>query len=125
MARSTRPELRGRVCQVVDVVGRTPSSRYSRWSVPIPQLPLFDPGESVLADDDRGLITYTTGFVAVDVARRWFAELRAGVAWKAERRQMYDREVDVPRLTAHYHLTAEDLKASGAPEAIRQAARHV
>ena len=93
--------------------------------MPIPQLQLFEAGESVLADDDRGRITYTTGFVAADVARRWFAELRTAVAWKAERRQMYDREVDVPRLTAHYHLTAEDLKASGAPEAIRQAARHV
>jgi alkylated DNA repair dioxygenase AlkB len=94
-------------------------------SVPIPQLPLFEPGESVLADDDRGRITYTTGFVPAVVARRWFAELRAAVAWKSERRQMYDREVDVPRLTAHYHLTAEDLAKSGAPEALRQAARHV
>jgi alkylated DNA repair dioxygenase AlkB len=89
------------------------------------RLPLFDAGESVLADDDRGRITYTPGFVAADVARRWFAELRTAVAWKAERRQMYDREVDVPRLTAHYPLAAEELQKSGAPEAIRQAARHV
>ena len=37
---------------------------------------------------------------------------------------MYDRDVDVPRLTAHYHL-ADDSEAAGAPAAIRQAAQHV
>nr|WP_229784367.1 alpha-ketoglutarate-dependent dioxygenase AlkB [Pilimelia anulata] len=31
-----------------------------------------------------------------------FERLRRGVPWRAERRQMYDRVVDVPRLLAHY-----------------------
>ncbi|MDK9494254.1 alpha-ketoglutarate-dependent dioxygenase AlkB [Streptomyces katrae] len=31
-----------------------------------------------------------------------FERLAAEVAWRAERRQMYDREVEVPRLLAHY-----------------------
>jgi alkylated DNA repair dioxygenase AlkB len=31
-----------------------------------------------------------------------FGELAAGVPWQAERRRMYDRDVDVPRLLAFY-----------------------
>ncbi|GLX17313.1 alpha-ketoglutarate-dependent dioxygenase AlkB [Streptomyces lavendulae] len=31
-----------------------------------------------------------------------FERLAADVPWRAERRQMYDREVEVPRLLAHY-----------------------
>ncbi|GFH35903.1 alpha-ketoglutarate-dependent dioxygenase AlkB [Streptomyces pacificus] len=31
-----------------------------------------------------------------------FRELAEGVPWRAERRRMYEREVDVPRLLAHY-----------------------
>src|SRR5690242_14022417 len=45
----------------------------------------------------------------VDVARSWlpeadevFARLVSDVPWRAERRQMYDREVDVPRLLHTY-----------------------
>jgi len=39
--------------------------------------------------------------------RIWFEALRADIPWRAQRRQMYEREVDVPRLTAHYPLDAE------------------
>jgi alkylated DNA repair dioxygenase AlkB len=59
--------------------------------------------------------------VAVDLAEKWFAELRETVPWKAERRRMYDREVDVPRLTAHYRLGPDDAPP---PAAIRTAAEH-
>jgi alkylated DNA repair dioxygenase AlkB len=45
----------------------------------------------------------------VDVRRRWvtgadtlFETLRDGVDWRAERREMYDRTVDVPRLLRFY-----------------------
>ncbi|WP_116047678.1 alpha-ketoglutarate-dependent dioxygenase AlkB [Amycolatopsis palatopharyngis] len=45
----------------------------------------------------------------VDVAAGWltgadavFERLVTDVAWQAERRQMYDRVVDVPRLLSHY-----------------------
>jgi alkylated DNA repair dioxygenase AlkB len=87
------------------------------------QLPLFAPaGESVLVDDARGRILYTPDFVPDDVARAWFDEVRAAVAWEAQRRRMYDREVDVPRLVGHFRLAPE---AAHLPGAIRAAARHV
>ena len=71
-------------------------------------LPLFDTGETVLADDRRGRIAYTPSFVDAATAASWFAELRERVAWKAERRRMYDRDVDVPRLTSHFRLQPPD-----------------
>ena len=42
--------------------------------------------------------------------------------WSAQRRQMYDREVDVPRLTSHFRLVPPE---DGIPPAILQAAEHV
>ena len=87
------------------------------------QLPLFvSSGEVVLAADARGRIVYTPDLVPADVTRAWFAELREGVPWQAQRRRMYDRDVDVPRLTAHFRLLPEEGQA---PEAIRGAARKV
>ena len=88
----------------------------------MPQLALFLHPESVLADDASGRIAYTPRFVDGLTALAWFAELREAVPWKAERRQMYDREVDVPRLTAHFALGPE---GPAPPAAIRQAADHV
>jgi hypothetical protein len=63
------------------------------------QLALFDSTDGVIADDERGRITYLAAFVDPATADGWFSELRSAVDWRAERRQMYDREVDVPRLT--------------------------
>jgi alkylated DNA repair dioxygenase AlkB len=88
----------------------------------MPQLSLFDASETVLADDERGRIAYDARFVPPDRAEKWFAELRQVVPWKAERRRMYDRDVDVPRLTAHFHLRAEHPDVALVPAAIRQAA---
>lgn len=70
----------------------------------MPQLTLFDSGERLLADDERGRITYIPGFVEAGTAAAWFTELRHAVQWRSERRLMYEREVDVPRLMAHYRL---------------------
>ena len=49
----------------------------------------------------------------LDVQRGWvtgadtlFERLRVSAAWRAERRQMYDRLVDVPRLVAFYERDA-------------------
>ena len=72
--------------------------------MPPPQLALFDPAETLLADDARGRIVYLPGLVEEPVAEAWFASLRDEIDWQAERRWMYDREVDVPRLTAHFPL---------------------
>jgi alkylated DNA repair dioxygenase AlkB len=90
----------------------------------VPQLSLFGAREQVLADGPRGRIAYRPGFVAPPEAAAWFAEIRDGVAWKAERRRMYDRDVDVPRLTAHFALGPAPGEAE-LPAAIRRAARHV
>ncbi len=86
------------------------------------QLTLFDAAELVLTDDERGRITYTPGFVDAGTAERWFAELRSSVSWRAERRMMYEREVEVPRLMGHYRL---DPAPSSTPAAIHDAAHRV
>ncbi len=86
------------------------------------QLALFDSLDRVVTDDERGRITYEAAFVDAETAAAWFAELRSGVDWRAERRQMYDREVDVPRLVGHYRL---DSPHSGMPAAILAAAARV
>jgi alkylated DNA repair dioxygenase AlkB len=82
---------------------------------------LFDAGERTLVDDERGRIVYTPGFVDAATAQAWFAELREGARWRAERRMMYDREVDVPRLVSHYRLDA----GAAVPASILDAARRV
>jgi alkylated DNA repair dioxygenase AlkB len=88
----------------------------------MPQLPLFESSDGVLADDDRGRIVYTPGFVDAATADAWFTELRSGPIWRATKRMMYDREVDVPRLTGHFRL---DPAPPSAPRAIVDAARRV
>jgi alkylated DNA repair dioxygenase AlkB len=86
----------------------------------VPQLPLFESAETVLVDDVSGRITYTPRFVDAQTADAWFRTLRTDVPWKAQRRQMYDREVDVPRLLGLYRLDDET-----APAPLRDAARRV
>ncbi|MBS4729164.1 alpha-ketoglutarate-dependent dioxygenase AlkB [Mycobacterium sp. SM1] len=51
----------------------------------------------------------------IDIRTGWLAEaddlfgaLLATVPWRAERRHMYDRVLDVPRLVSFHDLTAED-----------------
>ena len=73
----------------------------------MPQLSLFDEAAATLVDDASGRIEYVPGFVSPKLAAGWFAQLRVAVDWEAKRRFMYDREVDVPRLTAHFALPLE------------------
>jgi alkylated DNA repair dioxygenase AlkB len=88
------------------------------------QQSLFDSlvSEVVLADDDRGRIVYLPRFVDRPTADAWFAELRRDVPWRSLRRQMYDREVDVPRLIGHFRL---DAPPGSLPAAITDASRRV
>lgn len=86
------------------------------------QLTLFDSGDTLLADDERGRITYTPGFIDPAAADAWFAALRGGASWRSEKRMMYDREVDVPRLMASYRL---DSAAASTPACIVEAAARV
>jgi alkylated DNA repair dioxygenase AlkB len=85
------------------------------------QLSLFESVPAVLVDDARGRIEYTPRFVDPPAARAWFAEQRAAVGWQAERRRMYDRDVDVPRLTAHFSIGPEAADPT-VPGPIREAA---
>jgi alkylated DNA repair dioxygenase AlkB len=84
------------------------------------QLSLFETTDRILTDDERGRITYMPRFVEASTASAWFDELRRVVSWRAERRVMYEREVDVPRLVSHYRL--DDALA---PAPILDAARRV
>jgi alkylated DNA repair dioxygenase AlkB len=89
------------------------------------QIALFDAGESVLAEDERGRIEYVPRFLPPPLAQAWFAELRGNVSWEAGRRWMYDRQVDVPRLTAHFDLGQASTRDAPLPAAIPEAATRV
>src|SRR5262249_36881540 len=78
--------------------------------------------ENVLVDDARGRIVYTPEFVSPEVGRAWFDEVRAAVPWEAQRRWMYEREVDVPRLVGHSRLVPA---AAHMPNAISAAVQGV
>ena len=82
------------------------------------QLGFFGADRQTLVDDATGTIVYMPGFAEANLARRWFEALRDGVAWQHERRRMYDRDVDVPRLVARYPLDDAEL-----PPALAEAAQ--
>jgi alkylated DNA repair dioxygenase AlkB len=62
------------------------------------------PEEETIVDDPTGRIVYRRTLFSEAQARVWFEQLRDEVAWRSERRQMYDRAVDVPRLVATFAL---------------------
>ena len=69
------------------------------------QLALFDQRIELL-DGKLGSAIYRPSFVAFAEAASWFETLLSGIDWRADRRVMYDREVDVPRLRAHFAIGA-------------------
>ncbi|HEY0180197.1 MAG TPA: alpha-ketoglutarate-dependent dioxygenase AlkB [Dokdonella sp.] len=87
------------------------------------QLALFATGSEILLDDASGRIAYTSALVPPALAHRWFEALRDGIDWRAGTRVMYEREVDVPRLRAHFRLDDEALPAPlrDALDAVRSA----
>ncbi|HEV2909301.1 MAG TPA: alpha-ketoglutarate-dependent dioxygenase AlkB [Candidatus Eremiobacteraceae bacterium] len=70
---------------------------------------LPQPEIEVLNDNELGRIVYRRALFDEAHAREWFAQLLEGAAWRAERRPMYDRVVDVPRLVASYRLDDPDV----------------
>lgn len=105
---------------------------------------LFDPLVSVHDMDIQGtLFAPTTGIPSlapertnlahgawVDVQRNWMAEpddvfdaMASAVPWRAERREMWDKVVDVPRLV-HTYLGDHDLPHPHLVEARRELSRH-
>ena len=93
-----------------------------RHWIRVSQLKLFDSHQDALVDGHRGRITYLPGFADADTAHAWFVQLHAEVPWRSERREMYDREVDVPRLVGGFRL---DRAAGSMPRAILDAAQRV
>ena len=85
------------------------------------QLSLFDSRDLVI-DEGRGRFVYTPDFIDREKAVRWFAELRQDVRWRTQKRMMYDREVDVPRLLGHFRL---DAPLESVPAAIIEAHQRV
>lgn len=65
---------------------------------------LFAPAPITVFDDAEGGMRYWPDVVDPDTATRWFEALRDHAHWQHERRPMYDRIVDVPRLRAGYRL---------------------
>jgi alkylated DNA repair dioxygenase AlkB len=72
-----------------------------------------------VVDDDEGGIRYWPDCIGHAQAQGWFAQLRDGAHWQHQRRPMYERVVDVPRLQAWYGI--EELPA-GLPLAAMLAA---
>lgn len=75
----------------------------------MPQPALFSDEPRLLVDDAEGGIRYRPGFVDRATADAWFETLRDTIAWQHERRPMYDRVVDVPRLLAGFALDEPEL----------------
>lgn len=81
-------------------------------------------GRRVLHDDIRGRFVYSPVLLTADESDAAFAQLRDDVAWRAEQRRMYDRDLDVPRLTAHFRLRDAD-EIAAAPTTIALALQRV
>ncbi|MCC8475287.1 alpha-ketoglutarate-dependent dioxygenase AlkB [Xanthomonas arboricola] len=59
-----------------------------------------------LLHDTQGGVRYWPQLLAPAVAQQCFAALRQATDWRSQRREMYDRVVEVPRLLASYRLDA-------------------
>jgi alkylated DNA repair dioxygenase AlkB len=75
-----------------------------------------------LVDDETGSIAYVPDAVERATAQAWLETLRETVPWRSERRRMYDRDVDVPRLVAAYRL---DDAATVPPPVVEAAQRGI
>jgi alkylated DNA repair dioxygenase AlkB len=78
---------------------------------------LFSPAQRVLIEDAEGGCRYLPAFIDAARADDWFVALRDGVSWRQQRRPMYDRVVDVPRLTSGYPLDGSEALPSALAEA--------
>jgi alkylated DNA repair dioxygenase AlkB len=81
---------------------------------------LFAAEPLVIVDDGHGRFAYEPDVISASLAETWFATLLQGIPWQAQRREMYGREVDVPRLVQHYALEDPAL-----PSVLRDAGREV
>jgi alkylated DNA repair dioxygenase AlkB len=80
----------------------------ARSFLPIAMLSFANEPQTLL-DSELGVVRYFPNCIAQEVAAEAFEILLAEVSWESHRRQMYDREVDVPRLTAMFDLNADNV----------------
>lgn len=66
------------------------------------QLNLFGGSRQSLIDDASGAVVFMPDWLEAPTAAAWFATLLTDMPWRGGRRVMYEREVDVPRLRAHF-----------------------
>jgi alkylated DNA repair dioxygenase AlkB len=71
------------------------------------QLGFFENDGRVIVDDESGSIVYYPAALTPGQAARVFADVREAASWRSERRMMYDREVEVPRLVARMPIDGE------------------
>jgi alkylated DNA repair dioxygenase AlkB len=71
------------------------------------QLGFFGADSRVIVNDVTGSIVYYPQVLAPQEATRVFEQLLTEIPWKSERRMMYEREVDVPRLVASARVNDE------------------
>jgi alkylated DNA repair dioxygenase AlkB len=71
------------------------------------QLGFFEADSQVVLDDATGSIAYYPHVLTPEQSTRVFEELMAVIPWRSERRMMYEREVDVPRLVASAPIDGE------------------
>lgn len=83
---------------------------------------LFQSPPVTLVDDAESGIRYWPSFADPLQAQRWFEQLLQA-DWKAQRRMMYEREVDVPRLTVGWSL--DDPERPSAIDQIHAAIRAI
>jgi alkylated DNA repair dioxygenase AlkB len=88
------------------------------------QLGLFDAPLSLI-DNERGNVTYQAAFLPAARADAYFEALRDGVDWHAQRRIMYEREVDVPRLMAHFRFDSAGSVVDGITDAAFEILRDI
>lgn len=73
------------------------------------QFSLFAQGPLVLLDDASGRIVHEENVIDEHEAAAWLAHLLDAPFWRQQRRMMYERELDVPRLTSHFSATDANL----------------
>lgn len=72
------------------------------------QLDLFNRGAESLLDDATGRIVLRPDVVDGATARCWFEQLQRDIPWQGGTRVMYEREVAIPRLRAHFQAEPPD-----------------
>lgn len=75
----------------------------------VSQLSLFKQGPLVLLDDASGRIVLEENVIDDAEGAEWHALLLDSPIWHQQRRVMYERELDVPRLTSHFAADQPDL----------------